>query len=195
MRKALRILRAGIKVAFLLVALAALVMWPVSRGRWMQVALTRTLARPTVRPDLEDRRFWIGCWDGHLIAGARWDRWDEVGEAKTTWGWQTWSHKQNWDERAWTRHFGPLFWNTRDSTPPSESHMYRAISVPCWLVIALIIAKPAAVMGSTFYRRARYRQAESEGRCKHCGYDLRATPERCPECGTLVGKQESLQAH
>jgi hypothetical protein len=48
------------------------------------------------------------------------------------------------------------------------------VFVPIWLAMLLVGAVP-------FARRLRRRRAV--GVCSRCGYDLRATPGRCPECG------------
>lgn len=51
---------------------------------------------------------------------------------------------------------------------------------PLWLV-ALPAAAGAAALWHLAARASRRRRA---GGCATCGYDLRATPQRCPECGT-----------
>jgi hypothetical protein len=47
----------------------------------------------------------------------------------------------------------------------------------------------AAIVAAVVYRwRLKRRLARLlSGKCIECGYDLRATPDRCPECGTRVG--------
>jgi hypothetical protein len=50
------------------------------------------------------------------------------------------------------------------------------------------------LFAATFDRAAAKKRAEDLRRCLSCGYDLRATPKRCPECGTEVAPTQTNSA-
>jgi hypothetical protein len=60
-----------------------------------------------------------------------------------------------------------------------------SITVDCWSIglrlwpAALLLSLPSIAW------LALRRQRRQDGYCATCGYDLRATPDRCPECGTI----------
>ena len=59
----------------------------------------------------------------------------------------------------------------------------RAWVTPCWLPLACV-----GVMGLLTLWRIHARILDllkAQGYCSNCGYDLRMTPERCPECGVI----------
>jgi hypothetical protein len=81
--------------------------------------------------------------------------------------------------------------NPVQQTPRGPVHVFGAatatlngsgVALPLWLPTLLTAVAPVGVIAS---RIRRYRGSRRVGLCPSCGYDLRATPERCPECGDV----------
>jgi hypothetical protein len=54
---------------------------------------------------------------------------------------------------------------------------YTSIRIPYWAIFALLLAIPVARMWRRLSAKSR------PGHCPKCNYDLRASKDRCPECG------------
>jgi len=64
---------------------------------------------------------------------------------------------------------------------PASSHVVGGtdLIIAYWLLLLPTLVLPAIAI----VRHRRRRRRETNNLCPTCGYDLRATPDRCPECG------------
>lgn len=57
----------------------------------------------------------------------------------------------------------------------------RVMIVPFWFVLLVLAAPPVLLI--VHVRRIHRRHRLAHNLCVRCAYDLRASPDRCPECG------------
>ena len=109
-----------------------------------------------------------------------------------------WSGPVRFTRPTWSHSSGPATWDGTFSYKPGVATrdvqlgpfhyanvgLLRVLSLPDWFIAGLFAIPPLVwtiVLGRSVVRRRA-------GRCLLCGYDLRATPDRCPECGHVAEK-------
>jgi hypothetical protein len=104
-----------------------------------------------------------------LIAAEGWGRWG-FGSLRTTF---VQSARGNWDRL------------------PSNDVLaddYEKLVIPDWAIVVLMLVLPIRWVSA--YIGARQTSSRI-GCCRKCGYDLRGTPDRCPECGTVPSNRHA----
>lgn len=135
--------------------------------------------------------FWAKMMEGNEVFTPGWrvrqapagsSAFAPMGRQPGRWGF-VFRHDQREDEVS--------LGEVRRHTPKSPRATYgksdeRQVAMPHWAVALVTSLMPALHFASSRARRRRQNRMR-EGRCAVCGYDLRATPDCCPECGRAAG--------
>src|SRR5262249_35716212 len=100
------------------------------------------------------------------------------------WTWDSFRDSPSSDT-GWAMKYGHATQSELDSGQPYAN--WLDFRVPYWFLTGVLSVIAGMAGGLILKRRAR----GGNGLCPPCGYALRATPDRCPECGTSVPRTSS----
>ena len=131
--------------------------------------------------------------NGLVYVHASWRRADvprdfPVSDARVRWSHRRFDHAPNLRiaMRSAYDSWGFAFEQQRSREVSWSSLRWRhyLLLFPHWAVV-LALGVPALGLVRPVVSHARNRRRARRGLCLSCGYDLRATPGRCPECGAV----------
>jgi hypothetical protein len=133
------------------------------------------------------RSFWVpNYYPGGIWKPGAWSLLSHRGEVSLSFA-RGVSREENDASPNWRRNY--LLFETGEDGPRSASFPQartltrtRWVSTPHW-VLALGFAIAATPWAVGVLQRRRERDRIAGSLCPQCGYDLRASPDRCPECG------------
>jgi hypothetical protein len=101
-----------------------------------------------------------------------------------------WEDPRPWHELSPKPVMGKLFNIPKQRSPilsDTAGYDYLVLDQPLWPLMLLLFAGVAGPSLLAARRNAVARGRIARGQCPACGYDLRASPHRCPECGRGYG--------
>jgi hypothetical protein len=168
----------------------SLVMCPVTVLLWTRSYRVRDEAAACVRTG--SRLEWsVGGFavDGAAVCSVGYSRypWDQITRdgSKAVGTWLLWSyHSADGTHSTWGGNPPPL--QVSGSSSDMGFGYGWSVFVRYWVALIAFGAAPLTVAARSAFRAAKRRRRGAPC-CRICGYDLRATPDRCPECGTPTG--------
>lgn len=193
MRKLLRRILWLVKGLLLAVFLAVIVLWVRSYCRCDVLSDTRRGEndgwKTAIGPELSSRLGWLSAdwtvvsWPAKRVIPDDYFRGgfyrtsvpagDTIGHAREEYG---------LGSVRWGRDWLHLYSKSNEPRLYYDSHVLR---VQHWLLAMICGAWPMTSLFLATRRAIKRRRLMQAGCCKACGYDLRATPQRCPECGAV----------
>jgi hypothetical protein len=169
-------------VASLLACLVAVTFWIVDHDGWRDRTVFVAAGHTGYGLFFDGNNFYCGAFVGHDGRDSRAEYFVrfETGYRYTLSGYCSFILRDA--GRVWP-HLGGFGAGRVTHRPADEIFGSASILMfPAWLGVALLLPLPAWRLRAELRQRRRDRA----GRCVRCEYDLRATPDRCPECGTIA---------
>jgi hypothetical protein len=129
-------------------------------------------------------------WDDNRHRQILWFDTGFIDYQYDDWGREPEKPRQAWEFNSYPGNLAYFEWRTlgfkyeNDRFPPGVGrHLH--VGVPYWPFMLATGVLPFR-WTKTHLRRRR-------GLCLNCGYDLRASKDRCPECGTLIPPTSAMK--
>jgi hypothetical protein len=139
------------------------------------------------------RAFAVSVRNWHLLFGQRYENQQSVGKPDDFAREQAIEWETHCKREVHTIEAGQgLQWQRepfKEMYRAFDDRMYHRrwfLQVPFWQLALLLSPPPLWLTTRGILRWRAVRRRAKTGRCKQCGYDLRASKDRCPECGTPI---------